>query len=118
MKIDALLRGGLGEAPAEASAAQACGYDGVHSSELNHDPFLLLARAVGGAPDLEFGTSIAVAFARSPMTVAHSAWDLQALSQGRFVLGVGSQIRPHIRHRFSSTWDKPVARMRELVLAA
>ena len=77
MKIDALIRGGPAEAPGEAAAARAAGYDGLHSAELHHDPFLLLARAVGGAPELEFGTSIAVAFARSPMTVAYSAWDLQ-----------------------------------------
>jgi hypothetical protein len=64
VKIDALMGGGLGEAPAEAAAARASGYDGLDSSELQHDPFLLLARAVGGAPELEFGTSIAVAFAR------------------------------------------------------
>jgi probable F420-dependent oxidoreductase len=117
VKIDALLRGGLGEAPAEAAAAKAGGYDGVHSSELNHDPFLLLARAVGGAPDLEFGTSIAVAFARSPMTVAYSAWDLQALTGGRFTLGLGSQIKAHIERRFSMPWSRPAARMREYVLA-
>jgi probable F420-dependent oxidoreductase len=117
VKIDALLRGGLGEAPAEAAAAQATGYDGVHSSELDHDPFLLLARAVGGAPDLEFGTSIAVAFARSPMTVAYSAWDLQALTGGRFTLGLGSQVKAHIERRFSMPWSRPDARMREYVLA-
>ncbi|MDX6417973.1 MAG: hypothetical protein QOG28_2593 [Trebonia sp.] len=117
MKIDALMRGGLGEAPNEAAAAQAVGYDGLHSSELQHDPFLLLARAAGGAPELEFGTSIAVAFARSPMTVAHSAWDLQALTAGRFSLGLGSQVKAHIERRFSMPWSHPAARMREYVLA-
>ena len=117
MKIDALMRGGPGEAPAEAAAARDSGYDGVHSSELNHDPFLLLAQAVGGAPELEFGTSIAVAFARSPMTVAYSAWDLQALTGGRFHLGLGSQVKAHIERRFSMPWSRPAARMREYVLA-
>jgi probable F420-dependent oxidoreductase len=117
VKIDALMRGGLGEAPAEAAAARAGGFDGLHSSELNHDPFLLLARAVGGAPGLEFGTSIAVAFARSPMTVAYSAWDLQALTGGRFHLGLGSQVKAHIERRFSMPWSRPAARMREYVLA-
>jgi probable F420-dependent oxidoreductase len=117
VKIDALMRGGLGEAPNEAAAAQAVGYDGLHSSELQHDPFLLLARAAGGAPELEFGTSIAVAFARSPMTVAHSAWDLQALTAGRFSLGLGSQVKAHIERRFSMPWSHPAARMREYVLA-
>jgi probable F420-dependent oxidoreductase len=117
VKIDGHLRGGPGEAPAEAAAARAAGYDGLHSSEVRHDPFLLLARAVGGAPELEFGTSIAVAFARSPMTVAHSAWDLQALSGGRFSLGLGSQVKAHIERRFSMPWSRPAARMREYVLA-
>jgi probable F420-dependent oxidoreductase len=117
VKIDALLSGGLAEASAEAAAAAACGYDGVHSSELGHDPFLLLAQAVGGAPDLEFGISIAVAFARSPMTAAYSAWDLQALTGGRFYLGLGSQVKAHIERRFSMPWSRPAARMREYVLA-
>jgi probable F420-dependent oxidoreductase len=117
VKIDALLRGGLGEASAEAAAAQASGYDGVHSSELGHDPFLLLAQAVSGAPELEFGISIAVAFARSPMTAAYSAWDLQALTGGRFYLGLGSQVKAHIERRFSMPWSRPAARMREYVLA-
>jgi probable F420-dependent oxidoreductase len=117
VKIDAFLRGGLAEASAEAAAAQASGYDGVHSAELGHDPFLLLGQAVGGAPGLEFGTSIAIAFARSPMTVAYSAWDLQALTGGRFYLGLGSQVKAHIERRFSMPWSRPAARMREYVLA-
>ena len=66
---------------------------------------------------IELGTSIAVAFARSPMTLANTAWDLQAYSQGRFILGLGSQIQPHITKRFSMPWSKPAARMREMVLA-
>ena len=117
MKIDALMCGGPGEAPGEAAAAQASGYDGLHSSELQHDPFLLVARAVAGAPELEFGTSIAVAFARSPMTVAYSARDLQALAGGRFHLGLGSQVKAHVERRFSMPWSRPAARMREYVLA-
>jgi probable F420-dependent oxidoreductase len=117
VKIDALMSGGLGEAPAEAAAARDSGYDGLHSAELRHDPFLLAALAVGGAPELEYGTSIAVAFARSPMTVAYSAWDLQALTGGRFYLGLGSQVKAHIERRFSMPWSHPAARMREYVLA-
>jgi probable F420-dependent oxidoreductase len=117
VKIDALICGGPAEAPDEAAAARAAGYDGLHSAELHHDPFLLLARAVGGAPELEFGTSIAVAFARSPMTVAYSSWDLQALTGGRFYLGLGSQVKAHIERRFSMPWSHPAARMREYVLA-
>jgi probable F420-dependent oxidoreductase len=117
VKIDAMMSGGLGEAPAEAAAAQAAGYDGLHSSELQHDPFLLAGLAAGAAPGLDFGTSIAVAFARSPMTVAYSAWDLQALTGGRFYLGLGSQVKAHIERRFSMPWSRPAARMREYVLA-
>jgi probable F420-dependent oxidoreductase len=117
VKIDALMCGGPGEAAGEAAAAQASGYDGLHSSELQHDPFLLVARAVAGAPELEFGTSIAVAFARSPMTVAYSSWDLQALAGGRFHLGLGSQVKAHVERRFSMPWSRPAARMREYVLA-
>jgi probable F420-dependent oxidoreductase len=117
VKIDTIMGGGLQDAPAEAAAARAAGYDGLHSSEVQHDPFLLLARAVGAAPGLDFGTSIAVAFARSPMTVAHSAWDLQALTEGRFYLGLGSQVKAHIERRFSMPWSRPAARMREYVLA-
>jgi probable F420-dependent oxidoreductase len=117
VKIEALMRGGPREAPAEAAAARARGYDGLHSSELQHDPFLLLARAVDGAPELDFGTSIAVAFARSPMTVAYSAWDLQAVTGGRFSLGLGSQVKAHIERRFAMPWSRPAARMREYVLA-
>jgi probable F420-dependent oxidoreductase len=117
VKIDTIMSGGLSAVPGEAAAARAAGYDGLHSSELQHDPFLLLARAVDGAPGLDFGTSIAVAFARSPMTVAHSAWDLQALTGGRFHLGLGSQVKAHIERRFSMPWSRPAARMREYVLA-
>jgi probable F420-dependent oxidoreductase len=117
MKIDALMSGGLGDAPAQAAAARDSGYDGLHSAELQHDPFLLAALAVGGAPELEYGTSIAVAFARSPMTVAYSAWDLQALTGGRFYLGLGSQVKAHIERRFSMPWSHPAARIREYVLA-
>jgi probable F420-dependent oxidoreductase len=117
VKIDAMMSGDLGDEKAEAAAAQAAGFDGLYSFELKHDPFLLAARAAEGAPGLDFGTSIAVAFARSPMTVAYSAWDLQALTGGRFELGLGSQVKAHIERRFSMPWSRPAARMREYVLA-
>ena len=112
-----MMSGDLGDEKAEAAAAQAAGFDGLYSFELKHDPFLLAARAAEGAPGLDFGTSIAVAFARSPMTVAYSAWDLQALTGGRFELGLGSQVKAHIERRFSMPWSRPAARMREYVLA-
>src|ERR1700727_2659717 len=112
-----MMSGDLGDEKAEAGAAQAAGFDGLYSFELKHDPFLLAALAAGKAPGLDFGTSIAVAFARSPMTVAYSAWDLQALTGGRFYLGLGSQVKAHIERRFSMPGSHPAARMREYVLA-
>src|SRR5206468_11791619 len=82
-----------------------------------HDPFMPLVVASEHTETLELGTSIAVAFARNPMTLANTAWDLQYFSKGRFVLGLGSQIKPHITKRFSMEWSHPAPRMREMVLA-
>jgi probable F420-dependent oxidoreductase len=116
MLIDAHL-GGLESAAAAAAAAEAAGYDGVFTGELNHDPFLPLALAAGATERIDIGTSIAVAFARSPMSVAYTAHDLQRYSGGRLVLGLGSQVRAHITRRFSMPWGRPAAQMREFVLA-
>jgi len=117
MKID----GGIGFDPsgmaAQAIKAEQSGYDGVWSAETNHDPFLPIAVGAAATEKLEFGTGIAVAFARNPMTLAVLANDLQLLSKGRFMLGMGSQIKPHITKRFSMPWSHPAPRMRELVLA-
>jgi probable F420-dependent oxidoreductase len=96
---------------------EAVGYDGAFSYETKHDPFLPLAIAAGATKRLTLGTAIAIAFARNPMTLANVASDLQLASGGRFVLGLGSQVRPHITNRFSSQWSKPARRMREMVLA-
>ena len=93
------------------------GYDGVWTAETSHDPFLPLLLGAEATDRVELGTGIAVAFARSPMTMANTAYDLQAFSGGRFILGLGSQIKPHITKRFSMEWSKPAARMRELILA-
>jgi len=93
------------------------GYDRAFSFEAKHDPFLPLAVAAEHTTRLELGTAIAIGFARTPMTLANAAWDLQTITRGRFVLGVGSQIKPHIEQRFSMPWTKPVERMREMVLA-
>jgi probable F420-dependent oxidoreductase len=93
------------------------GYDGAFSFEAKLDPFLPLALAAEHTTTLRLGTAIAIAFARSPMNLANLAHGLQAISGGRFVLGLGSQVRPHIEKRFSMPWSKPAARMRELVLA-
>jgi probable F420-dependent oxidoreductase len=117
MKID----GGIGFDPngiaAQAIKAEEAGYDGVWSAETNHDPFLPIAVGATATEKLEFGTGIAVAFARNPMTLAVLANDLQLLSKGRFMLGMGSQIKPHITKRFSMPWSHPAPRMRELILA-
>ncbi len=93
------------------------GYDGGFSFEAKHDPFLPLVLAAERTRRLRLGTAIAIAFARNPMNLAHLAYGVQSLSQGRFVLGLGSQVRPHIEKRFSMPWSKPAARMREIVLA-
>jgi probable F420-dependent oxidoreductase len=96
---------------------EADGYDGIFTFEGPHDPFLPLMLAAEHSERLELTTAIAVAFARSPMTIAATANDLQAVSNGRFVLGLGTQIKPHIEKRFSMPWSHPAPRMRELVLA-
>jgi probable F420-dependent oxidoreductase len=93
------------------------GYHGAFSFESKHDPFLPLALGAEHTTRLRLGTAVAIAFARNPMVLANVAYDLQLLSEGRFVLGLGSQIRPHIERRFSSPWSRPTDRMREQVLA-
>ena len=96
---------------------EAVGYDRAFSFEAKHDPFLPLAVAAEHTSRIELGTAIAIAFARTPMTLANIGWDLQALTGGRFVLGLGTQIAPHITQRFSMPWSEPVARLREMVAA-
>ena len=117
MKIDGSIGTDLRHVPRNARDAEAAGYSGAWTAETSHDPFLPLLLAAEHTEHLELGTSIAVAFARNPMTLANTAWDLQAYSQGRFILGLGSQIKPHITKRFSMEWSKPAARMREMILA-
>ncbi len=93
------------------------GYDGAFSFEAKHDPFLPLVLAAEHTRRLRLGTAVAIAFARNPMNLANLAYGLQVISEGRFMLGLGSQVRPHIQSRFSMPWSRPAARMRELVLA-
>jgi probable F420-dependent oxidoreductase len=116
-----LVDGTIGFDPAEVVAqsveAEAAGYDGIWSAETGHDPFLPLVLAAEHTERLQVGTAIAVAFARNPMTLAMTANDLQTQSNGRFLLGLGSQIKPHIEKRFSMPWSHPAPRMRELILA-
>jgi probable F420-dependent oxidoreductase len=94
----------------------ATGIDGLFTFEGQHDVFLPLA-AAAATTDVELMTNVAIALPRSPLHLAHTAYDLQLLSAGRFRLGLGSQIRPHIESRYGSTWSRPAARMRETVLA-
>ena len=117
MKVDGGISTDLRDAASSAREAEEAGYSGAWTAETSHDPFLPLLLAAEHTEKIELGTSIAVAFARSPMTLANTGWDLQAFSKGRFILGLGSQIQPHITKRFSMPWSKPAARMREMVLA-
>jgi len=117
MKIDGGIGAALDGAAEAASAAEAAGYDGLWTAETSHDPFFPLLLAAEHTQRVELGTGIAVAFARNPMNLAQIAWDLQNYSQGRFLLGLGSQIKPHITKRFSMEWSHPAPRMREFILA-
>lgn len=100
-----------------ASSTESAGYAAFWAAETNHDPFLSCALAATSTTGIEIGTGIAVAFARTPMPLAVTAHDLQGMSGGRFVLGLGSQIKPHIERRYSMPWSQPAKRMREYVLA-
>src|SRR5487761_1656502 len=120
MKLDGNLPfpdGGAAVVAGAARAAEEVGYDGVWAAEAGHDPFTALAVAAGATDRLALGTGIAVAFARNPMTLATLANDLQLLSGGRFLLGLGSQIKAHITRRYSMPWSHPAPRMREFILA-
>jgi probable F420-dependent oxidoreductase len=117
MKVDGGISFDLARAGESAREAEEAGYDGVWTAETSHDPFLPLLIGAQSTERLELGTSIAVAFARNPMTTAMTANDLQMFSKGRFLLGLGSQIKPHITKRFSMEWSHPAPRMREFVLA-
>jgi len=118
MKVDAKL--GAGPATTvidEARRQEKADYDGLWSSESAHDPFLPLVLAAEHTERTQLGTAIAVAFARSPMPLAYTAHDLQAYSGGRFILGLGSQVKPHIERRFGMPWSHPAPRMREFIEA-
>jgi len=117
MKIDGGLGGDLSGVGTAARDLEERGYDGLWTAETAHDPFFPLLLGSQTTERVELGTGIAVAFARNPMNLAQIAWDLQAASGGRFLLGLGSQIKPHITKRFSMPWSQPAARMREMILA-
>ena len=108
MLLDAaLLSSGFDDVAATARDVEARGYAGLWASEVAHDPFRQLLAAGQATQRLQVGTAIAVAFARSPMTLAHTAYDLQRYTQGRFVLGLGTQIKAHVERRFSMPWTAP-----------
>ncbi|MGB8647148.1 MAG: TIGR03617 family F420-dependent LLM class oxidoreductase [Anaerolineae bacterium] len=118
MKIDAAtLVPDLREMPALARAVEEVGFDALWTSETQHDPFLPLALAAEHTKRIALGTAIAVAFPRSPTVIAQLAWDLAAQSEGRFILGLGTQVKPHIERRFGVPWESPVAKLREMILA-
>ena len=118
MKIDAgIISSDAREAGISAKNLEDAGYDGAFTYEGPHDPFLPLVGAALSTEKIELMTSIAVAFARNPMILANLGFDLNLLSKGRFILGLGSQIKPHITKRFSMPWSSPAARMKEMISA-
>jgi len=119
MKLDASIgfATDLKDVPGLAQAAEAIGFDAIWASETQHDPFLPLTQVAAGTSRLHCGTAVAIAFARSPLVVAHTAWDLAKQSDGRFMLGLGTQVQAHIERRFGMTWTPPVPRLREYVQA-
>lgn len=118
MKFDTNLMGtSLAEVPATARYAEALGFDGLWSSETRHNPFLPHVLAAEHTERIELGTAVAIAFARNPMDVAYLAWDLAQLSRGRFILGLGTQVKAHIERRFAMPWGPAAPRLREFILA-
>jgi len=118
MKIDAaVMAANLETIGPRARAIETLGYDGLYTAETQHDPFFPLLLAAEHTERIDLATAIAVAFPRSPTHLAHIGHDLQRFSQGRFILGLGSQIKAHIEKRFSAQFSQPAARMREVILA-
>lgn len=117
MKVDGGIGFDLSKVPEQAKELEAMGYSGLMTAETGNDPFFPLLVAAQHTKKVELATSIAVAFARTPMTLANIGHDLNAASEGRFILGLGSQIRAHITKRFSMPWSSPADRMREFILA-
>jgi probable F420-dependent oxidoreductase len=105
------------EIPAHARAIEALGFDSIAQPELRRDPFLPLTLASTATEQARLVTSVAIAFPRSPMANAYTAWNLQEMSNGRFVLGLGTQVKGHIERRFSTVWGSPGPRLREYVLS-
>lgn len=118
MKLDALIRSpNLDESAQLATTAENAGFNTLWISETRHNPFLSLVLAAEHTKRVRLGTAIALAFTRSPMDLAYTAWNLQAFSDGRLVLGLGTQVKAHIERRFSMKWEAPRQRLREVVTA-
>jgi probable F420-dependent oxidoreductase len=118
MKLDTgISTRDLSEVPAEAKKAEELGFDAIWSMEAGNDGLLPLALAAEHTKRIKMGPAVAIAFPRSPMSMAYSAWDLAALSRGRFVLGLGTQVKGHIERRYGVKWEPPVPKLREYILA-
>ena len=117
MRVDGGLTTDLDKVADNVRQLEEMGYSGAMTAETSHDPFFPLLLAAGESRKIELMTSIAVAFARTPMVLANIGHDLNAYSKGRFIMGLGSQIKPHITKRFSIPWSSPAPRMREFILA-
>jgi probable F420-dependent oxidoreductase len=107
----------LGDIARLARQAEVYGFDCLWVDETKHDPFLQLTLAASSTGRISLGTSIALAFTRSPTTLAHTAWDLQSVANGRLILGLGSQVKGHIERRFGLKWESPAPKMKEVVMA-
>lgn len=117
MLLDIQLDARPDAAAARAAELATTGVEGLFTFEGPHDVFFPLVAAATAGVDVDLMTNVAIATPRSPMHLAHAAYDLQLLSKGRFRLGLGSQIKPHVENRYGATWSRPAARMREAVLA-
>jgi probable F420-dependent oxidoreductase len=117
MKFDAAIPPtSLQEIPHLTRSAEEIGFAALWSPETQHDPFLPMALVAEHSQELKFGTAVAIGFARSPATLAYTAWDLSQASGGRFILGLGTQVRAHIERRFGMSWpSSPLGKLRELI---
>lgn len=117
MYFDALMRAGLASSGETSRAAELAGFSCLWTNETAHDPFLPLVPAALATRHIQMGTAVAIAFPRSPAVTAYTAWDLAQASGGRFVLGLGTQVKAHIERRFSTEWGQPVERLRDYIAA-
>jgi len=115
MLLDAQLDGGVASAARRAVLAERSGFSGIWAAEVTRDPMLTLAAAATSTTSITVGSNVVLAFSRNPMSVAMQAWDLADATDGRFVLGLATQVKPHITRRFSMPWGDPAGRMREFV---